>query len=295
MTDKKWTGKKPLAGREKTTDVLAQLDWTVQPPLGLVKGDYYREEMYFSSHHPGDPGYKGILEVVKKDGRLKHVEYNEITAPSYYIQLYQNVSKKRSSYCFYQATKERTSQSLKVLDNGIYNLEQQMVEDNRLTGDFDLVTGASNSVKRSMLPLAAKVEATSQGESGKKYYAYAKRHPQGLSSRLEVVVEKNKIGACHYDEIFADQADDIKDEQLKKYYRQSKRHCIEYESSYPDGFNTVFDLLEKRVLLSQDLLDLSGLPWTEDSDKRPRNEEWDRYLELAKILLEEMKQDGVLQ
>lgn len=28
--------------REKSVDVLDRLFWTVQPPMGLVKGDYYR-------------------------------------------------------------------------------------------------------------------------------------------------------------------------------------------------------------------------------------------------------------
>ena len=57
--------------REKSVDVLGRLFWTVQPPMGLVKGDYYRAENWFAPHFPGDKGYHGILEVVRRDGTLQ--------------------------------------------------------------------------------------------------------------------------------------------------------------------------------------------------------------------------------
>ena len=50
-----------------------------------------------------------------------------------------------------QATKERTAKSGVVLVNGLTHLEEQMIAENRLTGEFDLLRGASNSIKRSML------------------------------------------------------------------------------------------------------------------------------------------------
>ena len=135
MSATAWTGKKP-AGVEKTVNVLDKLSWTVQPPLGLICGDYFRVENNFAPHHALDRGYHGILEVVEKDGKLLHIEFNEINSPSYYNRYYQNASKRRSDYCFFQATKERTAQSLKVLDNGFTAVEQQMLRENRLTGDF---------------------------------------------------------------------------------------------------------------------------------------------------------------
>lgn len=143
--------------REKSVDVLDRLFWTVQPPMGLVKGDYYRAENWFAPHFPGDKGYHGILEVVRRDGTLQMVEFNEINNPTYYIRRYQGVSKRLSDYGFLQATKERTAKSGVVLVNGLTHLEEQMVAENRLTGEFDLLTGASNSIKRSMLPLAEEI------------------------------------------------------------------------------------------------------------------------------------------
>lgn len=288
-----WTGKKPIDKREEIVNVLDRLFWSVQPPLGLIKGDYFREENYFAPHFPGDPGYHGILEVVRRDGVIVHVEFNEHVAPSYYIRLYQNASKRRGSFCFLQATKARTAQTLVVLDNGISSVEQQMIAQNRLTGDFDLVTGASNSVKRSLLPLANKIDAMMKLPVTKKYYGYAEKQGNGITARLQVVLDGYKIIDCFYDEIFADTVEEIEDPALKKYYRQSKYHCLEYESAYPDGFNTLFDLLNKKVVLTQDLLDLKGLPWIQDTEKRPHNLEWDTYLRLAGIIKQEMANDGI--
>lgn len=293
MAETSWTGIKPVDRQEKNVNVLDQLHWTVQPPLGLIKGEYYRAENDFAPHHAADKGYHGILEVVKAEGKIVHIEFNEITAPSYYKRLYQNVSKRRGSFCFYQATKERTAQTLAVLDNGICAVEKQMLEQNRLTGEFDFVTGASNSVKRSMIPLAAVIDTMSQYPSTKRYYGFAERMGDGITARLQIVLENYKIINCFYDEIFADTPEEIQRESLKKYYRQSKYFCLEFEPDYPDGFNTIFDMLNQRVVLTQDLLDISGLPWTKDSSKRKHNPEWDNYLRLAEILREEMRKDGI--
>lgn len=296
-TDIKWTGQKPLNKTEETVNVLDILDWTVQPPLGLIKGKYFREENWFAPHFAGDKGYHGVLEVVLTDGRLAHVEFNEECAPSYYKRLYQNVSKRRGSFCFYQATKARTAQTLKVFNNGICAVEAQMLTQNRLCGSFDLVSGASNSVKRSMLPLAAVIDArlVLSSEQPQYYYGYAEKTGVGITLRLELVLEANQIVSCSYDEIFADNPGEITDYALKKYHRQSKRYCLEFEPNYPDGFNAIFDRLESKVILTQDLFDLKGLPWTNDTVIRPHIDEWDRYLYCARILYEEMQEDCVVE
>lgn len=279
-----WNGKKPIGEVEQSVDVLDRLNWTVQPPLGLLKGEYFRAECDFAPHFPGDQGYHGILEVVRGHDRLVHVEFNELTAPSYYKRLYQNASKRRGSFCFYQATKARTEQTLVVLDNGIKAVEEQMLRENRLTGDFDLITGASNSVRRGMLPLARQISGLMAGKSQERYYGMAVQLGNGVTPRLEVVTRFGQIQRLLYDEIFADDQADIVEPKWKPFYRQSKRFCLEYESSYPDGFNTLFDLVEKRVVLTQDLLDLTGLPWTKDTETRQHNPEYDHYLQLATII-----------
>ena len=199
--------------REKSVDVLDRLFWTVQPPMGLVKGDYYRAENWFAPHFPGDKGYHGILEVVRRDGTLQMVEFNEINNPTYYIRRYQGVSKRLSDYGFLQATKERTAKSGVVLVNGLTHLEEQMVAENRLTGEFDLLTGASNSIKRSMLPLAEEIAGRLDKPSGQVYYGLSQAVEPGVTGRLQIVLEAGKIISCAYDEIFADRQEEIDEEE----------------------------------------------------------------------------------
>ena len=71
--------------REKTVSILDRLSWSVQPPKGLIKGCYYREEARFSSCFNGDLGHLGVLEVVADDGRIVMVEFNEQCSPTFKI------------------------------------------------------------------------------------------------------------------------------------------------------------------------------------------------------------------
>ena len=277
--------------REKFADVLNRLFWTVQPPPGLVKGDYYRAENWFSPHFEGDSGYHGILEVVRQGGQIQMVEFNEINNPTYYIRRYQGVSKRLSDYGFLQATKERTAKSGVVLVNGLTHLEAQMVEQNRLTGEFDLLAGASNSIKRSMLPLAQEIASRTNEPSGQLYYGLAQAVEPGVTGRLQVVLAGGRIISCAYDEIFADRQEEIPDPELKPYYRQSKYHCPDYISTIGAGFNSIFDLLAEQVVRTQKLTDLTDLPFTQET-KRAR--EWDNYLSLARALEKTLEIDGLL-
>lgn len=277
--------------REKSVDVLDRLFWTVQPPMGLVKGDYYRAENWFAPHFPGDKGYHGILEVVRRDGTLQMVEFNEINNPTYYIRRYQGVSKRLSDYGFLQATKERTAKSGVVLVNGLTHLEEQMVAENRLTGEFDLLT-------RRLQQHQAVYAPTGRGDrgggwtspSGQVYYGLSQAVEPGVTGRLQIVLEAGKIISCAYDEIFADRQEEIEDPELKPYYRQSKYHCPDYISTIGAGFNSIFDLLSARVLETQSLTDLTGLPFTEEPK---RAKEWDNYLELARRMEDALAADGL--
>lgn len=274
--------------REQSVDMLDRLFWTVQPQIGLVKGDYYRAENWFAPHFEGDEGYHGILEVVQSHRKIQMVEFNEINNPSYYIKMYQGVSKRLSDYGFMQATKARTAVSGVVLVNGLTYIEHQMVEQNRLSGDFELLSGASNSVRRSMLPLAAKIAEQLNRPSEKQYFGYACEVERGVTGRLQVVSRKGKIISCFYDEIFADRQEEIENPELKLYYRQSKYHCLEYISTIGAGFNTIVDLLQEQVMRTQDLTDLRGLPFTQ-GEKRAK--EWDNYLKLAEIIKAEIQKN----
>ncbi|MGL4785869.1 MAG: FMN-binding protein, partial [Cetobacterium sp.] len=121
-------------------------NWTVQPKEGVVKGDYYKIEERFRQ------GHLGTLEVVKNNGKLVHVEFNELTRPNYYNRFYQNVSKRLSPYNFSMAEKSGVAWI-----EGVLVAENQMIKEQRLTGTFDMVAGASNSIQQSMVPLAEKL------------------------------------------------------------------------------------------------------------------------------------------
>lgn len=277
--------------REKTVSILDRLFWSVQPPPGLIKGDYYHEEMRFGASYEGALGHLGAIDVVTQNGRLIMVDLHEQCSPTYYTRLYQNADKRLSSYSFFQASKERTAKTGVVLANGFSNLEQQMVEENRLTGDFYLLTGASNSINRCMLPLAEKVAKKLESPSGQVYYGLSRQVEPGVTGRLQVILKGTSIVQVFYDEIFADTPEEIPDPDCKPYYRQSKYHSLDYCSPRGPGFNALVDELIGHIIKKQNLLDLTGLPFTSEENYAP---EWSHYLLLARELVKELEADHIL-
>lgn len=265
-------------------------DWTVQPKKGIVKGDYYKIEERFRQ------GHLGTLEVVKNNGKLVHVEFNELTRPNYYNRFYQNVSKRLSPYNFSMAEKSGVSWI-----EGVLIAENQMIREQRLTGTFDTVAGASNSIQQSMAPLAEKLNTQMDKKSNLKYYSISEDLENGLTGFLKVIIENGKIVECRYDEIFADSKDKIKDNNLKDFYRQSKYWSIMYDEPSRIGFNVQMDALNDKVVKTQNLLDLTDLPSTEKTGNYKksgftrRNTSWDNYLKLAKKINSELKNDKILK
>lgn len=265
-------------------------NWTVQPKEGVVKGDYYKIEERFRQ------GHLGTLEVVKNNGKLVHVEFNELTRPNYYNRFYQNVSKRLSPYNFSMAEKSGVAWI-----EGVLVAENQMIKEQRLTGTFDMVAGASNSIQQSMVPLAEKLNSQMNKKSNSKYYSVSENFGNGLTGVLKVIVEKGKIIECRYDEIFADTEGEIKDKNLKEFYRQSKYWSILYDEPSRIGFNVQMDALNDKVVKTQNLLDLTDLPATEKSGNYKqsgftrRNTAWDNYLKLAEKMKNELEKDKVLK
>lgn len=277
--------------REKTISILDSLSWSIQPETGMIKGDYYREEGWFTPHPGGPKDFYGVMEVVCRNGKLQMVEFNEFNSPVYYIRKYQNANKRYSGYAFLQASRERTAYTKAVLVNGMTHVEGQMLHENRLTGQFDLLTGASNSIRESMLILAEKISGRLGSQSDGCYYGLARSFGDGITGRLQVITKDGRIISCFYDEIFADSPDEIKDEELKPYYRQSKYYSLDYVSDYPCGFNALFDMWKKHVLECQDLLNLDGLRFSKGEFFAPA---WGNYLKLAKEMWKELKKDHAL-
>lgn len=303
------------------------MDWTVQPPAGILKGQYYRIEERFPPYYrgvdgqfPDDPGHLGIVEAVKKDGEIVFVELNEITACSYYNHRYHGISKRRSDYSFWQYTKERMQKAQSVLTLGLLHVEEQMMERQALSGDFDFIASASGSAKK-LVKIAEKLDAQLAKDSDRLFYSYSEDYGYGMTGWLRVVVKDGRIESCRFDEIFADDKDDIVHPELKKYYRQSKYDSVDYEDPFPAGwdrhaflvgFRTQMDNLNSKVVSTQDMLDIKGLPHAEgvdlgpiwdqaskekqplDMSERPLYPVWSNYLRMAKVLLKEMQEDGAL-
>lgn len=266
------------------------LDWSIQPSLGTIKGNYYVESERFRQ------GHLGILEVVvNDDGEIILVEFNEQTRPNYYVRFYQDMPKRMSEYNFSMGLEKGAAWI-----QGVIAAENSIIENQSLTDEVDIVSGASNSVKQSMMPLAAKIDARLAEGTTKKFYRHAKDLGGGLTGMLDIVVENGKIIECRYDEIFADYPSEIEDVNLKAYYRQSKYQSITYNGPSRIGFNVQMDALNDYVVETQDMFDLSTLPAIGDtgdyasSGYTTRNTAWDNYLEIAQILYDEMIADGVL-
>ncbi|MGL5380565.1 FMN-binding protein [Clostridium sp.] len=287
------TDKQPEAADTTTqaseAPAVTDLEWDAQPQLGLIKGQYYKLEERFRQ------GHLGILEVVKNNDKIVEVEFNEMTRPNYYKRYYQDVPKRNSEYNFDMGAAKGAAWIQSVV-----NVENQMIKEQRLTGDFDVVSGASNSIEQAMAPMAVKVNEMMVNPSDINYYAIAEELGGGLTGKLKVLVQNGKIIECKYDEIFANSPDDIENPELKKYYRVSKYESIEYHEPSRIGFNIQMDELNAKVIETQDLFDLTGLPAIEatgdykSSGYTERNSAWDNYLKLAEKLHTEMKADGVL-
>lgn len=261
-------------------------EWDVTPETGIVKGDYYYIEERFRQ------GHLGSLEVVKDGEEIVHVEFNELTRPNYYNRYFQDVPKRMSEYNadMYLTKGAGWIQSVLIV-------EDQMIENQSLTGDFDVVAGASNSINQSFLPLAEQLEEELDQPSTAKYYSIAEEIEEGVTAYLKVVMKDGEITKVSYDEIFASSPDEIESEALKSLFRQSKYHSIEYDEPSRIGFNIQMDALNEKVVETQDLLDIEGLPATGEtgdyasSGFTTRNPSWDTYLDLAEKLLEEINAD----
>ena len=198
-----------------------------------------------------------------------------------------------------------------------------------MDGQYDLISGASFSVKN-MLHLTKELDGKiKRKESDTLYYGYAENFGYGITGWLQVRVKDGEIIDCFYDEIMADHSSEIMYDELKEFYRLSKYHAQGFEEPFAAGwdretwlvdFKTLSDTLNARVCETQDLLDIEGLPHTDGEDcgrmwdresrpdggivhikskldlpPRPRHPSYNNYLQIARHIDEELKKDGVLK
>ncbi|TKB51961.1 FMN-binding protein [Ferrimonas aestuarii] len=321
-------GSKPeyqsVGASEKQQDEF-KLKWSIQPQLGLIKGDYYYEEARFRQ------GHLGSMIIVLDSANPEDVilaEFKESGRPNYYTRLYQDVPKRMSEYNFSMGKKKGTAWVQSAL-----TMEKMMVEKDKLTFEpnpdydpklanklnqpnrlkyleLDIVAGASNSIQQSMVPLTAKIyDRINDGGTTLRMYQNAEKMLDskgrwtGLTSVLRFVVDtgSQEIVDVYYDEIFADSKSEIRDASLKKYYRQSKYDSINYIEPARIGFNVMFDGLNAHVKNGGSIFDINDLPATGDSGSyaqtgfTKRSDSWDRYLEQAQLLYKEMRADKVVR
>lgn len=261
------------------------LKYTVQPPLKIITGDYYiKKHEYFSppQHLDVKEGnlagivspHKGRVEVVVNDGEIVFVEFNETAMDKYYSQWFKGADKRRTDYGIWQASKKRTLKHGNVLVDAFMYAEAQIMERQSLEGDFDLLTNASGTMSN-MYPVVNELAKELKEPSTKKFYSVAEDFGYGITGWLKVIIEEGKLISVKYDEIFADHMKDILHPELKRYYKQSKYHSVTYDDPDLPGwgrhwwsvsFTDLMDFLEERVIDSQNLYDIEGLPYTDGLD-----------------------------
>ncbi|MFK4899267.1 hypothetical protein [Lactococcus petauri] len=232
-------------GQEK----MEKMYWSGRPEIGTVIGEYYYDTFEF------DGGYLATLDVVTQRDKLISVEFDEKAPDNYYSPEWVGQTKRLSGYANFQAENSRTDVTLVTLVNAMTFLEAQMLEKNSLIGYFYSVKGASNSVRNGYIPLAEQLEKKLKNKSSETYYALTKSLGRGLYGRLIVIKDKSKdqIVDVRYDEYFADSKNEIPEESLKEYFRQSKYYSRSYSTKSGQNFRELVDDLKTEVLSQQKL------------------------------------------
>lgn len=225
-----------------------RMHWSGRPYKDVVVGDYYRSELDF------DGGYIASAEVIVKEDTIQYVLLDEKAPGDYYASDWGGKTKRLSGYAGFQAASERTDATLVTLVNSMQIIEDQAVNENRLSGSFYSVKGATNSVNQGFLPLLDSMSEDIKTPSKFTYYGVSKDLGNGLFGQLVIIKDKesNEIVEARYDEFFADSKDDIKDDNLKDFYRQSKLASPSY-LEYDSQFSVDTETLISKILSEQSI------------------------------------------
>lgn len=258
---------------------LEKMFWSGKPTIGYVEGDYYYTDTLFSG------GYLATINLVKKDGKIQLVEFDEAAPDDYYAPEWAGKFKRLSGYGFFQAESQRTENTLVTLINGLTYLEHQILSENRLTGNFKTVKGASNSIRWAFIPALEKLSKQIEKPSGKYYYGLTKDIGNGLIARVQIIKENDKIINVKYDEIFEDNMEDIKDDKLRQFYRQSKYYSNYYSEVTGFNFKSFADEINSMVVSSQNL----NSPISLIKNKNSFKEELNNYKILVNEIITKIK------
>lgn len=221
--------------------------WTVQPPLGVIKGEFYRAVKDFAG------GYIATTDLVIEDGKVVHIEMNERGPKDYYEEHWADQTKRRSGYGFFQAQSPRTHETLMVTPNAFNYLEWQVLKYNSLNFTAQGVRGISNSAREAFIPELKELAEKIVEPSSQYYTAISLPLEQGVIGRLELIHNGADIAEVRYDEIFADMQKDIANDAYKPYYRQSKLESVEYNVSNDAVFRKLNDALAQAIIEANSL------------------------------------------
>lgn len=220
--------------------------WSGRPKVGLIEGDFYQNSFIF------DGNYIAYLTVVKDlhNDEILMAEFDELTPDNYYSSQWQGQTKRLSGYANWQMENPRTDVTLVTVVNAMNLLEYQIVNENRLKGDFYTPVGASNSGRNGYIPLANIMAEEIKEESLYNYKSITQNIENGLTARLSIVFEKStsKIIDISYDEYFPDYIGDIENEGWLNYLRQSKYHSPLYNQNVEHSFKNYVNELKKEII-----------------------------------------------
>ena len=222
--------------------------WSGGPYKDAVVGDYYYDELNF------DDGYIASADLIVKDGKIEYLFLDEDAPGDYYASDWGGKPKRLSGYAGFQAESERTDATLVTLVNSMEIIEDQVVNENRLDGVFYSVKGSSNSVNNGFLPLLKAMSEKIKTPSELAYYGVSQDLGDGLFGELVVIENKEtqEIVEVRYNEFFADNKEDIKDEDLKQFYRQSKLDSPKYNEQDP-AFSQNVGMMLNQIMQDQTL------------------------------------------
>lgn len=173
------------------------IDWTAQPQYkGLVKGDYYHAELRYSGAGATPATRASWTWCLTTTARSPSPSSTRLPWATTMSATSRMSASAATEFQFFQDfhDKRRSVAYGRVLANGFKYVEDQILEKQDLDADYDLLTGASFSMKN-MIGLKNDVSAQRKDSNHKKqrYYGYTEDYGYGITGWLQVVVEDGKI------------------------------------------------------------------------------------------------------
>ena len=220
---------------------------TIIPTLGVYSGYFYQEQEIFKGQ---TAGHTGILWAIHDGEKLVDIYFDEQARPSYHTLKFASQFKRLNDYDNMMA---KYNNGIGWF-NGVRNVELDYIKAGTLSTDIDAFSGASDTPKNAMIPLAQKIQARIEsGEKKQRAVRIVEQFEDGTVGDLLVVYNQNNtIIDFSFDELIPES---IKDEKLIPIAGQSKRHSLDYKIPPPARYGYFFTINKmKEVILQQNSL-----------------------------------------